>query len=147
MSWALLESDPAVFTDLLSSFGVKGLQLEEVYSLDDISPQTFGLFFLFKWKKGRAPDPVTGSDDPDAPIFLQQVIPNACGTIALLHVLLNCPGLEIGEVLSNFRDFVRFLPSEDRGTALGARGSNSRAFSRLAIALSHSFKLGPHRKL
>ena len=120
MSWSLLESDPAVFTDLMTAVGVKGLQLEEVYSLDDISPLTSGLFFLFKWKKGRAPDPVSHDDDPDAPIFLQQVIPNACGTLALLHVLLNCPGLDIGDVLGQFRDFVRFLPSEDRGTALGA---------------------------
>ena len=94
--------------------------MEELWDLDDIPTHTFGLFFLFKWTKTRAPDPPTGSTDgPDDPIFLQQVIPNACGTIALLHVLLNCPGLEIGDVLQNFKDFVRFLPSEDRGTALG----------------------------
>lgn len=120
MSWSLLESDPAVFTDLLTAIGVKGLQLEELYSLDDISLDAKGLFFLFKWKKGRPADRATCDDAAsDGPIFLRQVIPNACGTLALLHVLLNRAGLDIGEVLTGFRDFVAELPAEDRGMALG----------------------------
>lgn len=121
MAWNTIESDPAVFTELLEAAGVKGLQLEELYDLGDesIPADVFGLFFLFKWQKGRSEAP-PDADGADGPIFLQQVIPNACGTIALLHVLLNCPGLDIGDVLTNFRDFVRFLPPEDRGTALAS---------------------------
>jgi ubiquitin carboxyl-terminal hydrolase L5 len=136
MAWNTIESDPAVFTELLEAAGARGLQLEELYTMDDVPTDTYGLFFLFKWKKGRARDPPTECG-ADAPIFLQQVIPNACGTIALLHVLLNCPGLDIGEVLTNFREFVRFLPAEDRGTALGKHGHDFRSFANVRVLNLH----------
>ncbi|MCJ1239613.1 hypothetical protein MMC14_007611 [Varicellaria rhodocarpa] len=88
-----------------------------------ISP-VYGVIFLFKYPTGEKPSnvPKDGNFDFEAAenlFFAAQTIQNACGTQALLSVLLNKEGeVEIGPQLRDFKEFTGAFPSELRGEAL-----------------------------
>lgn len=126
-----------VFTFLIESLGVKNVQFDELLSLDAESLQPLnpiGVIFLFKYPTGEKPQrdkPLDGEfdysaltpQDEDEPVwFAAQTIQNACGTQALLSVLLNKTkdddGVEIGANLQEFKDFTSAFPSDLRGEAL-----------------------------
>lgn len=76
-NWCLIESDPGVFTELIRGFGVTGVQVEELYSLEDgcfedMKP-IHGLIFLFKWRPGEDTGGELVSDAPNV-FFAQQVL-------------------------------------------------------------------------
>ncbi|KAK4956075.1 hypothetical protein LTR66_013404 [Elasticomyces elasticus] len=128
--WNTIESDAGVFTFLLESLGVKNVQFEELISLDADSLRALsplhGVIFLFKYPTGekRSETPRDGAFDYDAVEngvwFAAQTIQNACGTQALLSVLLNKDGedMAIGPSLSDFKDFTAAFPADLRGEAL-----------------------------
>ncbi|KAL8300674.1 hypothetical protein RB593_010150 [Gaeumannomyces tritici] len=139
--WNTIESDAGVFTYLLEELGVRDVQFEELISLDpddlaELHP-VYGVIFLFKYPTNT---PYTASDKPldgefdhaaaERLFFAAQTIQNACGTQALLSVLLNKADdggddddgkeqrIDIGAALRDFRDFTMPLPAEFRGEAL-----------------------------
>lgn len=82
------------------------------------------MIFLFKYPTGEKPrdTPQDGSFDHSAAenlFFAAQTIQNACGTQALLSVLLNHDDtLDIGPNLREFKEFTTAFPSDLRGEAL-----------------------------
>ncbi|KAJ9296334.1 hypothetical protein DTO271G3_5475 [Paecilomyces variotii] len=149
--WSTIESDEGVFTSLIENLGVKGVQFEELISLDadtirSLGP-VYGVIFLFKWIGGQSRDSTTPQDGTydqsateDGLFFAAQTIQNACGTQAILSVILNqddpsnTPApIEIGPELRSFKDFTTGFPPDLRGEALSnseAIRSSHNAFAR-----------------
>uniref|UniRef100_A0A3P8QHP6 ubiquitinyl hydrolase 1 n=1 Tax=Astatotilapia calliptera TaxID=8154 RepID=A0A3P8QHP6_ASTCA len=131
--WLELESDP----------GVKGVQVEEIYDLQSkCQSPVYGFIFLFKWiEERRSRRKVNTLVDETSVIdeeivndmfFAHQLIPNSCATHALLSVLLNCSGVELGTTLSRMKAFTKGFSPESKGYAIGnapelARAHNSHA--------------------
>ncbi|RYP02838.1 hypothetical protein DL764_005558 [Monosporascus ibericus] len=125
-----VESDAGVFTYLLDNLGVKDVQFEELLTLEPESLASlypvYGVIFLFKYPTDTpytsTDKPLDGDFDRDAAehlFFAAQTIQNACGTQALLSVLMNKEGeIDIGEKLREFKEFTMVLPPEFRGEAL-----------------------------
>ncbi|XP_053325225.1 ubiquitin carboxyl-terminal hydrolase BAP1 [Spea bombifrons] len=141
--WLELESDPGLFTLLVEDFGVKGVQVEEIYDLQSKCPgPVYGFIFLFKWIEERRSrrkvstllDDTSVMEDEvvNNMFFAHQLIPNSCATHALLSVLLNCSGVHLGPTLSRIKDFTKGFSPESKGYAIGnapelAKAHNSHA--------------------
>nr|XP_012150950.1 PREDICTED: ubiquitin carboxyl-terminal hydrolase calypso isoform X1 [Megachile rotundata] len=127
--WLELESDPGLFTLLLEDFGVKGVQVEEIYDLQkSLEGPVYGFIFLFRWiEERRSRRKVVEQDESfvkDEEIvnnifFAQQVVPNSCATHALLSVLLNCPNIHLGTTLSRLKMHTSGMCPENKGWAIG----------------------------
>ncbi|KAI9668569.1 MAG: hypothetical protein M1831_001008 [Alyxoria varia] len=165
-----------VFTHLVEQLGVKDVQFEELLSLEvedlrALSP-LYGIIFLFKfpvddpsvYQDAKAEHPPDGQYDSTATdnglFFAHQSIQNACGTQAVLSVLLNkdqdptdpaaaaAPhttipsedansSIDIGPTLRSFAQFTSSFPPSLRGDALSNSSPIRRAHN--AFARSNPF--------
>ncbi|KAF9005227.1 hypothetical protein BDQ17DRAFT_1304531 [Cyathus striatus] len=119
--FAVIESDPGVFTSLVRRLGAKHVQLVELYDIepwatDHLKPH--GLIFCFMWHK----DTHRPADFQDAAAervwFANQLSDDACATHAILNVLLNCPHIDIGEELRVFKADTEQMSPVMRGLAI-----------------------------
>jgi len=124
-NWCLIESDPGVFTELIHKFGVGGVQVEELWSLDkeqfqDLKP-VYGLVFLFKWTADEQPVGSLVQDSRlDSIFFAKQVINNACATQAILSVLMNISdsAVSLGSTLQDLKEFCASFDAGMKGLTL-----------------------------
>ncbi|ORZ25510.1 ubiquitin carboxyl-terminal hydrolase [Absidia repens] len=123
--WCLIESDPETFQSMTHMYGVRGVEVEEVLSLDDlltVDRPIYGLIMSHALDLETLSEASGDNMDPDAAslFFSCQVITNVCATSALLGILLNTEDndLVIGDELKNFKDFTKDFNPVDRGMAI-----------------------------
>ncbi|KAH7107835.1 cysteine proteinase [Auriculariales sp. MPI-PUGE-AT-0066] len=136
ISWVPLESDPQVLTDWAKKAGLATRQyaFSDIFGLDEgllamvprpvqavllVFPITDALETARKEVDARIS--VEGGQPAVDPtiIFIKQTIGNACGTIALLHAILNTEvTLGPGSALSKFQDAVMNKTPTERGKLL-----------------------------
>ncbi|EZG56363.1 putative ubiquitin carboxy-terminal hydrolase [Gregarina niphandrodes] len=126
MSWCLIESDPGVFWDVVTTLGCFSVDFQELWSLDEESlkgEECYGLIFLYKYDRELYQDEAGSVAMVEAPpsslFFCHQMIENCCATLAVLSVVLNLDRvIDIGETLTSYRGFCEGLDPESRGIAL-----------------------------
>jgi len=113
------------FTELIREFGVTGVEVEELWSLDSQGFKNLGtvhgLIFLFKWVKDDEPlGSIVADNRLDNIFFAKQVIQNACATQAILSVLLNCSHRDValGDTLRDFKEFTQSFDAFNKGLAM-----------------------------
>ncbi|KAJ6111615.1 hypothetical protein N7523_007676 [Penicillium sp. IBT 18751x] len=116
-----IESEPALFNVMLREFGVKGVHVQEVMSLDEeglgyLEKPVYGLIFLFRWREDDAEKQEASC--PDGIWFANQTAGNSCASVALLNIVNNIPGIDLGENLQRFRDFTMPFTPALRGDAI-----------------------------
>ncbi|KAJ5766446.1 uncharacterized protein N7511_004062 [Penicillium nucicola] len=116
-----IESEPALFNVMLREFGVKGVRVQEVVSLDEemmafLNKPVYGLIFLFRWREDDQGKQEASC--PDGIWFANQTANNACASVALLNIVNNIPGIDLGDNLQSFKEFtIPFTPAL-RGDAI-----------------------------
>ncbi|KAF2155356.1 cysteine proteinase [Myriangium duriaei CBS 260.36] len=119
--WCEFDSDPAFFNVALRELGVVGVKVVEVYDpanrgLIGLPQPVHGVIFCFPCKDNDLGQMETTC--PQDMWFANQIPTFNCASVALLNVVNNIPGLELGDHLQSFREFTTDMSPLDRGYAI-----------------------------
>uniref|UniRef100_A0AAG5DH43 Ubiquitin carboxyl-terminal hydrolase n=1 Tax=Anopheles atroparvus TaxID=41427 RepID=A0AAG5DH43_ANOAO len=136
--WLPLESNPDVLSKYMAQLGVSPLwSIVDVYGMDDellemVPKPLKSLIFLYPCSKAHEERRAKEDEElksknivhPENLFYTRQYIHNACGTIALIHAVLNNPDIDIeeGSVLKKYFDDAKALSPEARGELLTKNG-------------------------
>ncbi|EME40184.1 hypothetical protein DOTSEDRAFT_179147 [Dothistroma septosporum NZE10] len=120
--WVEMESEPAFFNVMLQEMGTRGVKVQEVYGTEpeDLIPlprPIHALIFLFRYKTDDR-DEVDTTINTDHVWFANQIPDFACASVALLNIVNNIPGLEMGKELRDFKEFTKDVDPLGRGDAI-----------------------------
>ncbi|XP_053659946.1 ubiquitin carboxyl-terminal hydrolase-like [Anopheles marshallii] len=132
--WLPLESNPELLSNYMVKLGVSPLwSVVDIYGIDDeildmVPKPVKSLIFLFPCSKAheefRAKESEElhnkGVEHPKSLFYTRQFVRNACGTIAVIHAILNNSDIEIEQdsVLQKYFDSAKDLSPEERGDLL-----------------------------
>ncbi|KAI7881689.1 cysteine proteinase [Lichtheimia hyalospora FSU 10163] len=123
LPWCLVESEPAIFTEMAHTYGATSIAVEEVYDLDMLTDgNIYGLIFAHPYEDSLPAPVQSDQDKKDASnvFFSCQIVTNICATLALLGILFNIDGqVDIGEHLSHLKTVLGHVDPVLRGNALG----------------------------
>lgn len=94
LSWSSLENDPQIFKEYAKELCGLNLDIQDVFDPSAISEDDFVVLIFNVKDRARLYENFHPYDQCSNLIKLRQTIDNSCGTIALLHVLLNYPGFK-----------------------------------------------------
>lgn len=133
-TWLPLESNPEVLNKYLVQLGVSPLwNVVDIYGTDEellaFVPQPLkSLIFLFPCSdayeefraKEDAEQKAKNIEHPKNLFYMRQYVHNACGTIALVHAVLNNPDIELeeGSVIKKYWEAAKDKTPEERGKLL-----------------------------
>ncbi|KAK4612144.1 Ubiquitin carboxyl-terminal hydrolase isozyme L5 [Fulvia fulva] len=120
--WVEMESEPAFFSVMLQEMGARGIKVQELYGTEpeDLIPlprPIHALIFLFRYKTEDR-DEVDTTINTDHVWFANQIPDFACASVALLNIINNIPGLDMGKELNDFKDFTEDMNPMARGDAI-----------------------------
>lgn len=135
-AWSTIESDPGVFTTMMRDLGVQGLQMTDLWTLDDdllasIEP-VYSLVFLFKHLPSSSAIARAAGESHDAvPFqgwFAKQIAENACGTMAVINSVMNIKdgdgagAFHLGQRLTDLKQFTEgaLLDADMTGSAIAS---------------------------
>ncbi|KAK2003046.1 ubiquitin carboxyl-terminal hydrolase, family 1 [Colletotrichum falcatum] len=121
--WCEVESEPAFFNAMLRELGVKNVKVQEVFSVDEnyvatLPQPIYGFIFLYQYfSENYEDDEVVDSRDL---WFANQTTDNACATVAMTNILMNCKDVDLGTNLQEFKDYTSKVSTPLRGHALAS---------------------------
>jgi len=130
--WAPLESNPDVFNGYLGKLGVHAnWQFNDIFGFDPellcMIPQPCVAYILLfpitdKTEQFRADEEARLASEERAPnvVWMKQTIGNACGTVGIIHALLNSPQVTMGQesIIGAFKEAAQGKTGEDIGALL-----------------------------
>ncbi|XP_054755122.2 ubiquitin carboxyl-terminal hydrolase isozyme L3-like isoform X1 [Lytechinus pictus] len=131
--WVALESNPEVMSKYMHTIGMsKDWFFSDVYGLSDellmmVPPSAAAVILCFPYgdkyknfaKEEQEKIEKDGQTLSDNVYFMKQTIRNACGTIGVLHAVLNCKDkIPIADALNAFYEETKGRNPEERGKSL-----------------------------